>query len=429
MEAVSVSALTKYLQAKFTRDIHLQHVKLKGELSNVKFHNKGHLYFTLKDEYARISGIAFANTLTQLKIQPEDLEDGMEVEIEGSVRVYETTGTYQIYTTSLSASGVGFLQKQYNVLFEQYKQSGYFSDEHKIEVPKRIHSLGIITAEDGAAIEDMKKSILSHIPHIAITLFPTLVQGDEAPSSIAKAIQKADKKNIDVLIVGRGGGSLEDLWAFNTASVIEAIYAAKTPIISAVGHEIDTMLSDYTADLRVPTPTAAIYYFASTVSIQADIKQRLESGKQCVQKQIDFQKQTLQLAIQQLRELDPRYQIESKQQALKIEFMRLSAVTPSTLIDTCFINLAQMKQRLKQGVQKSLEQTSSNLKVSTNVLKLLNPEAQLERGYALVYDDENIVTTVSNIKSDLLTVQLSDGKIDVKVVEINGKGKRKSTDL
>lgn len=429
MEPVSVSALTKYLQAKFTRDIHLQKVKLRGELSNVKLHHRGHLYFTLKDEYAKISGIAFAQALTNMKMKPEELEDGLEVEIEGSVRVYEGAGSYQIYTTDIVPSGIGFLQKQYNILFEQYQQKGYFLSEHKKIVPKRIQMLGIITAEDGAAIEDMKKSIQQHIPHVAMTIFPTLVQGEAAPEKIAKAIQKANQQHFDALIVGRGGGSLEDLWAFNTVEVIEAIYASQIPIISAVGHEINTMLSDYTADVRVATPTSAIHYFISTSDLKKELQDQMRQLKESVMRKIDTCRQFLQLATQQLKEFDPQYRIQNQSSTLKIDLMRLAAVSPSTLVGQYSVQLEKMRGDVQYMFSKQIEQRQMAVKTTQNMLALLNPSAQLDRGYALVYDQTKIITKLNDVTNELLTIQLKDGKIDVKVVKIHGKSEGKNTDV
>lgn len=425
LQPVTVSALTKYLQAKFSRDVHLQHVKLSGELSNVKFHNKGHLYFTLKDEYSRISGMMFAQMFEQVKGDKSFISDGMEVVIEGSIRVYEGTGTYQIYANQITPSGTGILQKEFEKLFDKYKQLGYFDSTHKKTVPKRIHNIAIVTAIDGAAIEDMRKSINSHLPHVKMKLFPTLVQGEKAPKHIAASIQKADSENFDAIIVGRGGGSLEDLWAFNTAEVIEAIFQTNTPIISAVGHEIDTMLSDYVADFRAPTPTAAIYYFDSTDLLMSQIQILKQKAAKQISSMLQLNMQTLHLAQQQLKELDPQYQIERKQNILQLEKLRLLGNTPQTQIDALSISLQQTKQQLESNMVRTLEMQQASLLSNHNKLQLLNPIAQLDRGYALVYDDTKLIKQLSDIQSEFLNIRLSDGEIYVKVVSTNGKDKGK----
>lgn len=420
MEAVSVSALTKYLQAKFSRDRHLQYVKLRGELSNVKLHNKGHLYFTLKDTYSKISGVAFSQALAEMDIDAETFVDGLEVEIEGSVRVYEGTGTYQVYATQITPSGVGILQKQYQELFEKYQKAGYFDEGHKQVVPKRIHRLALITAEDGAAIEDMKKILYTHIPHVEMVLFPTLVQGDGAPKRIAKALQKADAQHFDAIVVGRGGGSLEDLWAFNAAEVIEAIYAATTPIISAVGHAIDTMLSDHVADERAITPTDAIYYFTSTAEIGKQLEACTNKVRDKVLQIIQDEREKLQLTYQQVKERDPRNQIQYKQNELHLSLMRLEAENPGIRVDTYQKELAQLEQMLQHAMRRLLEQQDDKITMSQKTLDVLNPHAQLERGYALVYEQDRVVTKVEDIQSDVLRIQLQDGQIHVKVVKQDG---------
>lgn len=424
LEAVSVSALTKYLQAKFTRDIHLQHVKLRGEISNVKFHNKGHLYFTLKDEYAKISGVIFAQTLNQLQLDTDEIIDGIEVEVEGSIRVYEGNGTYQMYGSQLKRSGIGALQREYERLFVHYKERGYFDDAHKKIVPRHVQKLALITASDGAAIEDMKQSITEHIPHVQMKLFPTLVQGENAPEHIAKAIEKADKGAFDAIIVGRGGGSLEDLWAFNSGAVLEAIYHAKTPIISAVGHEIDTMLSDYVADVRALTPTAAIYYFQATQAMQADILQMQQMATQQMQRRLQLHFQTLQLAKHQLKELDPKYKVERQKAKLEFERLRLSGLSPLLSIEAAFLQLKQIQRQLMNNIEKRMRVYENDFANEYRRLHLLNPKSQLERGYALVYEGEQIITKVADIQDEYLTLQLQDGQIYVKVVEKNGENKR-----
>lgn len=423
MEAVSVSALTKYLQAKFVRDAHLHHVKLRGELSNVKFHNKGHLYFTLKDEYAKISGVAFSQSLAQMDIDTTVLEDGVEVEIEGSIRVYEVSGTYQIYAMRITPSGIGNLQKQFELLYQNFQERGYFDIQHKKEVPKRIHTLAIVTALDGAAIEDMKKSARNHIPHVQLYLFPTLVQGENAPKLLQSAIQKADRKQCDALIVGRGGGSLEDLWAFNTKEVIEAIYATKTPTISAVGHEVDTMLSDYVADVRALTPTAAIYYFDATQLIESQLSRLISDMQLKVHAQIQSRKHTLQLTVGHLQTRDPKQQIEHQKDTLQINIMRLVAANPQLKMETHQQELNQVSDKLSQLMSATLLHKQSILDSLNQSLNLLNPNSQLKRGYAIVYDDQKLITKISDVQTEFLNIQLSDGQIYVKVVKQSGKSK------
>lgn len=422
MEAVTVSALTKYLQAKFSRDIHLQQIKLRGELSNVKFHNRGHCYFTLKDAHARINGVIFSQILQTIDISEAEIIDGQEVEIEGSVQIYETTGMYQIYVQKITQSGIGILQKEYQKLQLFFEQQGYFDTKHKKEVPKRVHRLALITASDGAAIEDMKKSIAIHLPHVTTSVFSTLVQGENAPKSIASAIAKAEKEHFDAIIVGRGGGSLEDLWAFNTIEVIEAIFNAQTPIISAVGHEVDIMLSDYVADFRAATPTGAIYYFDSTETLINDIKVKKQLLKEKMSEMLQLSQQLLQISKLQLKELDPKHHVERKKGILQMEIFRLQNASPKYFVKEAFRNLNEAKTRLQNAYQQILENKKALLSESENQIHLLNPQAQLQRGYALVYQSGRIVSQTTDVKQeDILKIQLSNGKIYAKVVQKHGQ--------
>ena len=251
---ISISQLTRYIKFKFDTDENLKRVYLKGEISNFKAHTRGHYYFTLKDESSRINAVMFSSSVSRIKFQPED---GMKVLVTGRISVYEATGGYQIYVDEMIEDGVGNLYIQFEQLKKKLSAEGLFQEEHKRPIPKMPTRIGIVTASTGAAIRDILSTIRRRWPLTETILFPSLVQGASAAPNIVRQIEKAQEYDLDVLIVGRGGGSIEDMWCFNDESVARAIYHSHVPVISAVGHEIDFTIADFVADLRAPTPTGA----------------------------------------------------------------------------------------------------------------------------------------------------------------------------
>ena len=251
---ITVTQLNRYLKFKIENDPNLGLIFLRGEISNFKNHTRGHFYFTLKDETSRINAIMFSTNTKKIKFMPSD---GMKVLVTGRISLYEASGGYQIYVEEMIEDGVGNLYIAFEQLKERLQKEGLFNPEHKKKIPKIPNKIGIITASTGAAIKDILSTIKRRFPLCETILFPTLVQGEFAKDDIVKNLKIADDYNLDVIIVGRGGGSIEDLWPFNEEIVARAIYEAKTPIISAVGHEIDWTISDFVADMRAPTPTGA----------------------------------------------------------------------------------------------------------------------------------------------------------------------------
>lgn len=251
---ITVTQLTKYIKYKIDNDSHLMKVYLKGEISNFKLHTRGHLYFTIKDENTRINAIMFSTYASKLKITPTD---GMKVLVTGKISVYEATGSYQIYVESIEEDGIGNLYVAFEELKKRLEKEGLFDQSKKKKIPEIPNKIGIITAPTGAAIKDILSTLKRRWPIAETILFPSLVQGAEAASDIVRNIELAKNYDLDVLIIGRGGGSIEDLWCFNEEIVARAIYDLDIPVISAVGHEIDFTISDFVADLRAPTPTGA----------------------------------------------------------------------------------------------------------------------------------------------------------------------------
>ena len=251
---ITVTQLTRYIKYKIDNDVNLQEVFLKGEISNFKAHTRGHYYFTIKDENSRINAIMFASQTKKIKFIPSD---GMKVLITGKISVYEANGGYQIYVSDMLEDGVGNLYVAYEQLKQKLEKEGLFDPNKKKKIPKIPKRIGVVTAPTGAAIRDILSTIKRRFPITEVIVFPALVQGAEAAPSIINQIQNAQNYELDTLIIGRGGGSIEDMWCFNDEEVAYAIYKCPIPIISAVGHEIDFTIADFVADLRAPTPTGA----------------------------------------------------------------------------------------------------------------------------------------------------------------------------
>ena len=270
---LTITQLSKYLKYKFDEDVNLRKVYLKGEISNFKAHTRGHYYFTLKDENSRINAVMFSSSTSKLKFMPID---GMKVLVEGKVTVYEATGGYQIYVSDMLEDGIGNLYIAFEQLKEKLAKEGLFDKERKRKITKMPKKIGIVTASTGAAIRDILTTLKRRYPICETILFPALVQGEKAAEDIVKKIEIANTYDIDTLIVGRGGGSIEDLWPFNEEIVARAIYNSKVPVISAVGHEIDFTISDFVADLRAPTPTAAAELAAVDINT---VNEYLETSK------------------------------------------------------------------------------------------------------------------------------------------------------
>ena len=259
---LKISEINNYIKSLVDSDLFLNRVYLKGEISNFKNHTRGHLYFTLKDEESRISAVMFSSSASKLLFTPED---GMNVLVTGRISCYPAAGTYQIYVDKMEQDGVGNLYILFEQLKEKLSKEGLFNEDHKLQIPKYPNKIGVITAPTGAAIKDILSTIKRRYPLCETILFPALVQGDDAKDDIVRQIKKAESFDLDVLIIGRGGGSIEDLWAFNEEIVARAIYDCKIPTISAVGHEIDYTISDFVADLRAPTPTGAAEMAVPTI--------------------------------------------------------------------------------------------------------------------------------------------------------------------
>ena len=412
---ITVTQLTRYIKYKIDNDVNLNEVFLKGEISNFKAHSRGHFYFTLKDEGSRINAIMFASQTKNIKFMPED---GMKVLVTGKISVFEANGAYQIYVSDMVEDGVGNLYIAFEQLKKKLEEEGLFKDIYKKPIPKIPTKVGVVTAPTGAAIKDIISTIKRRWPLTEIYLFPALVQGEDAKEDIVKQIKKADSFELDTLIVGRGGGSIEDLWAFNEEIVARAIFECNTPVISAVGHEIDFTIADFVADLRAPTPTGAaemaVPQLADVSNYLKQINIRLENTilnkvKNNRRKLEDIKNSNIfknPIMIYQTKEMI----FDSLIEKLKFNMINLTNVKEKELI--------RLKNSyvLKKPYQ-ILDKKSNKYLQLISKLETLSPLLTLKRGYAITKKDNKVISSVKGInKGDKLDIELTDGIINTEVI-------------
>ena len=391
--AISVTELNKYIKDKIDKDEMLNNVLVKGEISNYKHHYTGHLYFTLKDENSLIKCIMFKGYAANLKFEPKD---GMKVTIFGSVSVFERDGVYQIYVKAMQEDGIGSLYKAYEEMKAKLEKEGLFDQSHKKKIPLMPRCIGVLTSNTGAVIKDIINVSTRRNPNVYIKLLPVPVQGPEAAEKIVDAIKTMNEKKLaDVIIVARGGGSLEDLWPFNEEIVARAIYDSELPVISAVGHETDFTIADFVADLRAPTPSAAAELAVPNI---ADIKLKLEG-------------------------YNNRYKLALKK---KVEFMKLryekcmnSRVfkEPLQKINEKYILIDMKVKTMQNSISNIYNSKKTNMIKHIAKLDALSPLKTLTRGYSIVQANGKIVKSVSQIKKDdEIDIRLIDGKTRARVM-------------
>lgn len=442
-QIITVRALNRYLKLSLDEDPNLQSLYIKGEISNFNHHRSGHMYFTLKDDHSRISAVMFQGNNRNLRFQ---LENGMQVIVEGSVSIYEAYGEYQIYVRQVEPDGVGSLYLAFEQLKEKLQTEGLFDAKYKKAIPPYPNHIGIITSPTGAAVRDMISTIKRRNKHVQITVIPAQVQGVEATESIVRAIKQANKLNwFDVLLVGRGGGSIEDLWAFNEERVARAIHESNIPIISAVGHETDTTISDFVADIRASTPTgAAELAVKELIHIEEKLIQQKQQMTQLVQhKLLHYRKQLQALkqsrALQQPKQLidkqrqtidyltmDLDRQIKNMLQQKQHAFKAYSVQNQQRIIRmrmNNYLEQVQNKQKFLQRQMKNhLDVKKQRLRFLLEKILLLNPLTILHRGYALPFDETNtIIRSTKEVRvNDSIHLRLHDGKLHVTVESIEG---------
>ena len=396
MEQVyTVSQVNSYIKSIIAREYVLGSIIIRGEISNCKYHSSGHIYFTLKDAGSRIACVMFAGSRRSLTFT---LADGMSVLASGSIGVYERDGKYQLYVSSIVKDGVGILYDRLEKLKEKLSKEGLFNDIHKKPIPFYSDVVGIVTASTGAAVRDIVNIAKRRNPYVKLILYPVHVQGDEAAEEIAHAIAELDKLSPDVIIVGLGGGSFEDLFAFNEEVVVRAVYECKTPIISAVGHEVDTALSDYAADLRAPTPSAAAELAVCEIdSVFDKIEDYKRTLVRLMEKKLEFSRSKLEFYETHMKYHRPDEMLRQKRQFV-----------------------SDMWDRLDGIISLTLERRKTKLMALSDKLNVLSPLNRLSGGYAYVTDENGApLKSISKVKSgDDVIINISDGKIITTVNEV-----------
>lgn len=414
---LSISALTRYLKYKFDSDDNLRQIFLKGEISNLKIHSTGHLYFSLKDENSKINAIMFSTNARRLTFKPVE---GTNVLVVGRVSIYEQTGNYQIYVDDMQEDGVGNLYVQYEKLKVELAKEGLFDQSKKKKIPKMPSRIGIITAPTGAAIRDILSTIKRRFPLTETYLFPALVQGENAAPDIVKKLKQADNFGVDLIILGRGGGSIEDLWAFNEEIVARAIYEAKTPIISAVGHEVDFTIADFVADLRAPTPTGAA---EMAVVNRTDVINELNHLKIRLNEALLSKVNVLKIALENIKSNyilnNPVIMYENKKQVVDNLLEKIK-----TLIYYKITNYNLKLDHLKKSYilnhpEELYKKKSLKLDKIITSLELLNPLSVLKRGYTLTYKNDKVVRNIKDLKvDDIITIKFKEGTVKANIKEI-----------
>ena len=397
----TVTEVNSYIKSMFVRDYALNQIYIKGEVSNCKYHTSGHIYFTLKDAQGQIACVMFAGQRQGLRFR---MTEGQSVIALGSVNVYERDGKYQLYAREILLDGAGKLYEKFEALKERLSFEGLFDAKYKKTIPTFAKRIGIVTAQTGAAIQDIMNISKRRNPYVQLYLYPALVQGEGAAPSIVKGIKALDAMNLDVMIVGRGGGSIEDLWAFNEESVARAIFEAKTPIISAVGHETDVTIADFVSDLRAPTPSAAAELAVTQIESVMEVltTSQIRLNQQMKQK-IETLRKELRTLQMQLKYESPIYQIQQKRQ-----------------------NLMDLSERFDDLMNQQITRKRHELQLYIERIHGLSPLTQLNRGYALVVHDREVVHSITKVKEeDCVTISVKDGDIEAivsKVTKVKRKG-------
>ena len=388
----SVGQVNRYVKNMFIQDYVLRKVYVKGEVSNCKYHTSGHIYFSLKDETGVLSCVMFAGQRRGLAFR---MKDGDRVVVGGAVDVYERDGRYQMYAKEITLEGAGALYERFLALKAELEEMGMFAPEYKQPIPRFIRRLGVVTAPTGAAVQDIRNISLRRNPYLQIILYPALVQGDGAADSIVKGIRMLDEAGVDTIIVGRGGGSIEDLWAFNEEKVARAIFECRTPIISAVGHEVDFTIADFVADLRAPTPSAAAELaVADMAQVMYTLSSYQERFQRDMREKIEFQRVRLGQYQMRLKYLSPESRLRDRRQAL-VDF----------------------EDTLRRAMDNKLQQYRHRLGIYLERYQGLSPLAKLNQGYSFVADtDGRGITSVSQVKpGDRVEISVTDGVIQAEV--------------
>lgn len=388
----TVRQVNSYIKNMFTQDFMLSRIYVKGEVSNCKYHTSGHIYFSLKDESGMIACVMFAGNRSGLSFQ---LRDGQQVIALGSVSVYERDGKYQLYARQIVQDGAGALYEKFEALKKELAEMGMFAPEYKQPIPRYARTVGIVTAPTGAAVRDIMNISARRNPYVQLILYPAQVQGDGAAQSIVNGIRALEEKQVDVMIVGRGGGSIEDLWAFNEEIVARAIFECRVPVISAVGHETDTTIADFVADMRAPTPSAAA-----------------ELAVYNVRDTLDYMSQRQRILGQRMA-----YKIQESRGRVERCGLRLKMLHPRQKLNENRQYLAELENRLRSSMENRLTGEKHRLALYIEKMKGLSPLLKLSQGYAYVQTEEgrNIRSISQAEPGDPVDIYVSDGRIRAEV--------------
>ena len=393
----TVKQVNSYIKNMFTQDFMLNRIYVKGEVSNCKYHTSGHIYFSLKDESGTIACVMFAGSRAGLSFR---MKEGQQVIVLGSISVYERDGKYQLYAREIVPDGAGLLYEKFEALKKELAEMGMFAPEYKQPIPKYVRTVGIVTAPTGAAVRDIINIAGRRNPYVQLILYPALVQGEGAAESIVKGIHALEAKQVDVIIVGRGGGSIEDLWAFNEEAVARAVFDCTVPVISAVGHETDTTITDYVADLRAPTPSAAaelaVYEYREVKETMLNCAQRM---RRAFLIRADAQRARLKQMELRLKFAHPRQKLNEKRQYC-----------------------VELEDSLRNLMDRRLIAEKHRLALSAEKMKGLSPLEKLNQGFSFVQDENgrNIKSIRQVRQGERLTVYVTDGKIETEVISAAG---------
>ena len=392
----SVTQINTYIKRMFQSDYALRRISIKGQVSNCKYHSSGHIYFSLKDEGSQISCVMFANARYDgLKFE---LEDGQEVVVDGNISVYERGGSYQLYAQEIRLNGIGELYVAYEMLKQKLYEEGLFDHEKKKPIPKNPKKIGVVTARTGAAIHDIISTAKRRNPYVQLILYPAKVQGDGASDTIVAGIKALDQYGVDIIIVGRGGGSIEDLWAFNEEKVARAIYEVQTPIISGTGHEVDTTIADYAADLRAATPTAACELAVPDIrEVMEGITNREYTLRTLLKQVVRRYQMKLQHYQITIANFDPRFQLQEQK-----------------------MHLAELEEQIHAVMKNKMTDYQHKLELYTKELHGLSPTAKLINGFGYIEgsNGEPVTSVKKVMEGDQISLTISDGTIITKAEQI-----------
>jgi exodeoxyribonuclease VII large subunit len=412
---VTVSQLNRTIKNILDQEENLKNIRITGEISNLKIHQSGHWYFTLKDEYSRINSVMFASKANLVRVK---VKDGDKVNLVADLSVYETAGNYQLYVNKLELAGAGNLYLEFEKLKKKLAEEGLFKDDHKIALPKFPKVIGVISAPKGAVVKDIITTTRRRWPYAQIVIIPTLVQGGEAAKAIVTALELADTMNFDVIICGRGGGSIEDLWPFNEEIVARQIYKTKTPIVSAVGHETDYTIADFVADVRAPTPTAAAELVTPDLlnvkkeigNLKSNLNNSLINSLVLSRNKLNTIAHKTVFTKPEMIYANKRFQLDN----LHTKIIKNQQILQNNIKNKLSIFLTSLKNQIANNVIK----INSKLKVYNGKLDTLGPNGVLNRGYAIIRQEEKAISNLKEISLDKeVDVIMKDGKLIVKPIK------------